>query len=92
MNVGRKRDGASTFSVPVSVTLYYTDTDIAGLDEIMLLLANWNAGLSTWEDAACGPYVRHPDENWLAVPISHLSRFALFGKHKIYLPIVINNR
>ena len=48
---------------------------------------------SAWEDAACGAYDRHPDKNWLAVPICHLSQFALFGErdYLIYLPLVLRN-
>ena len=42
-------------------------------------------------NAACGDYDRHPDENWLAAPICHLSRFALFGKYTVYLPLVLRN-
>jgi glucose/mannose transport system substrate-binding protein len=80
------------FSGPVTITIYYTDTDVVGLDESTLVLEYWNEVASVWEDAACGPYDHHPDENWLAVPICHLSRFALFGKgHTIYLPLVLRN-
>ncbi|RLC74482.1 MAG: hypothetical protein DRJ03_31885 [Chloroflexi bacterium] len=80
-----------TFSVPVTITLHYADADIAGLDEDSLVLEYWNG--SAWVDAACGAYDRHPNENWLAVPICHLSRFALFGEREyfIYLPLVLRN-
>ena len=85
-----------TFSVPVTVTLHYTDTNVAGLDEDALVLEYWNGGTDAWEDAACGPYERHPDDNWLAAPICHLSRFALFGeaaggKYAVYLPLLLKN-
>jgi branched-chain amino acid transport system substrate-binding protein len=80
------------FSVPVTVTLHYTDTDIAELDENRLVLKYWNDSTSVWEDADCGSYDRHPDDNWLAVPICHLSRLAMFGKYTVYLPIVLKNR
>ncbi len=80
-----------TFTLPATITLHYTDTDVAGLDENVLYLEYWNG--TTWEDAACGAYDRHPDENWLSVPICHLSEFALFEIEAegdfIYLPIVI---
>ena len=80
-----------TFSVPVTITLHYADADVAGLDEDSLVLEYWNG--SAWGDAACGAYDRHSDENWLAVPICHLSRFALFGEREylIYLPLVMRN-
>jgi hypothetical protein len=80
-----------TFIVPVTITLQYTDADIAGLDEDSLMLEYW--GGSAWVDAACGAYDRHPDGNWLAVAICHLSQFALFGEREylIYLPLVLRN-
>ena len=88
-----------TFSVPATITLYYSDADVDGLNEDALVLEYWDDSTSAWEDAACGSYDRHPDENWLAVPICHLSRFALFGEveeeepwHTIYLPVVLKNR
>jgi parallel beta-helix repeat protein len=77
------------FRIPVTITLYYAEADVAGLDEDSLVLQYWNG--SVWVDAACGNYDRHPDENWLAVPICHLSRFALFGKYTVYLPLVLRN-
>lgn len=67
-----------TFEVPVMVTLHYSDADIEGLDESTLTLYYWTG--SAWEDAACGPYERHPEENWLSVPICHLTRFGLFAR------------
>jgi branched-chain amino acid transport system substrate-binding protein len=86
-----------TFSVPVTVTLHYTEADITGLDEHTLVLDYWNESTSAWEDVAStctppSPYDRHPSENWLAVPICHLSRFALFGKYTVYLPVMLKNQ
>lgn len=82
-----------TFSVPVTITLHYANADIILLDEDALALEYWNENASAWESAACGPYGRHPDENWLAVPVCHLSWFALFGEYKcaIYLPVLLRN-
>ena len=65
------------FSVPVTITIHYADGDVIGLDENTLTLETWNPDSGQWEDAACGAYDRHPAENWLAVPICHLSRFGL---------------
>jgi hypothetical protein len=84
------------FEKPVTVTIHYSDTDVTGLDEDALVLEYWNEVTSAWEDAACGPYDRHPDDNWLAVPICHLSRFALFGEtlgeeYTVYLPLILRN-
>jgi len=82
-----------TFEKPVTITLYYSDVDVAGLDESSLELEYWNENTSLWEDATCGVYDRRPDENWLAVPICHLSQFALIGESEylIYLPLVLHN-
>jgi hypothetical protein len=78
------------FSVPVTITLPYSEADLGQMPEESLLLEWWNAESGAWEDAACGPYDRHPDEDWLAVPICHLSRFGLFGRNQLYLPVVVN--
>lgn len=83
-----------TFNISVTVVLHYTDSDVVGLDEEKLLLQTWNEETAVWVDAACGAYDRHLAENWLAVPICHLSRFALFAEkveYKVYLPLVLRN-
>jgi len=85
------------FEKPVTITLHYSDGDVAGIDEASLVLNYWDG--SAWVDAAatCTPpatYDRHPEANWLAVPVCHLSRFALFGQaemieYNVYLPLVM---
>jgi hypothetical protein len=80
------------FAQPVTVTIHYSDADVAGLDEESLTLTYWTD--SMWQDAACGPAERHLAENWLAVPICHLSQFGLLGEKRafaIYLPLVQRN-
>ncbi len=84
------------FQLPVTITLHYSEADVAGLDEDHLTLSYWDG--SQWADAAttCTPpsmYDRHPDQNWLTVPVCHLTEFALFGRtwHQIYLPLVIHH-
>lgn len=86
------------FSLPVTVTLHYSDADVTNLDEDTLILAYWNVESSQWDDAisTCTPplaYDRHPDVNRVAVPICHLTRFALFGREEyiVYLPLVLRN-
>jgi parallel beta-helix repeat protein len=89
---GTLRDGY-VLSGTATVTVHYTDTDVFGVGEDALILAYWNKTAGAWKDAACGAYDRHPGENWLAVPICHLSRFALFGtQHDVYLPMALRNR
>ena len=85
-----------TFSQPVTITLDYTDSDVAGLDEATLRLYYWDDLTSDWKDAAasCSPvstYTRELDQNRLSVNICHLSEFALLGintavVNKTYLP------
>jgi uncharacterized repeat protein (TIGR01451 family) len=80
-----------TFLKPVTITLYYTDAEVASIDETELKLYTWNG--SSWVDAACGAYDRHPAQNWLSVPICHLSRFAKMGpiQYRIFLPLTMRN-
>jgi hypothetical protein len=67
------------FKTPIYVTIHYSDADVFGLDETTLTLHYWSGGAGP--DAACGAgYERHPDENWLKVPICHLTPFALLGQ------------
>ena len=87
-----------TFQKPVTVTIHYSDADVEGVDENSLTLDYWDKTAGQWLDVTttCTPtstYDRHPDENWLAVPLCHLSEFALVGErqHHIYLPLVLRN-
>ena len=66
------------FGEPISVTIHYSDDDVAGFDEGTLLVCVLMP--NGWEDAGCGGYDRHPAENWLAVQICHLSEFSLLGR------------
>jgi uncharacterized repeat protein (TIGR01451 family) len=95
------RDGVKLNSLalqkPITLTLRYTDADVAGIDEKTLVLNYWDG--SQWVDAAttCTPtstYERHPDQNWLAVAVCHLTDFGLMGgaRYTIYLPLVLRNR
>jgi hypothetical protein len=80
-------------SAAITVTLHYTDSDVMGLDEASLLLEYWNNAAGAWTGAACGAYVREPDHNRLAVPICHLSRFALFGKgNTVFIPVALKGQ
>jgi hypothetical protein len=89
---GDKRQSGSIFQQPISITLHYTDTEVIGLNEDTLTLNYWNG--ARWEYTACGPYARHLDDNWLAIPICHLGEFALFGMSeepvRVYLPVVLS--
>jgi hypothetical protein len=80
------------FIVPIVITLHYTDTDVMGLDENTLQLLSREVSTGDWIEAACGDYDRHPEDNWLAVPVCHLSQFALTVENSLlYLPIILSN-
>jgi hypothetical protein len=79
------------FNQPITITIQYNNADVSGLDENNLKLYYWDE--DEWVDSACGAYDYHPAANWFAVPICHLSRFALFGEEQLeqntYLPLVL---
>ncbi|MCC9075204.1 SMP-30/gluconolactonase/LRE family protein [Litorilinea aerophila] len=78
-----------SLSSPIQVTIDYTDAEVFGLDEELLVLLRWDPDTLSWTDAACGPYNRQPAQNRLSVPVCHLSLFGLFGEQEfIYLPVV----
>jgi uncharacterized repeat protein (TIGR01451 family) len=67
------------FRLPVSVTIEYSEEDIAQItDEAGLLIQTWVDG--GWVDAACDGYLRDLEGNWLSTEICHLSEFALLGE------------
>jgi parallel beta-helix repeat protein len=71
------------FQTPVTITIHYSDADVAGLDESTLSLYHWTG--SSWEDAVdtCTPastYIRDTAGNVLQVAICHLSRWGMGGR------------
>ena len=94
-----QRDGGLVpgfvFEKPVTVTVHYTVTDVSGLDEGRLELRYWED--SVWRDAAttCGTashYTRSAEQDWFALPICQLGRFAAFDNGTsllAYLPLLL---
>ncbi len=83
-----------TFETPVTVTIEYSDADVASIKEEETLKLNYWDG-SAWVDAATtcdpvSPYTRNLEENWLSVDICHLSLFSLAGENwlDVFIPIV----
>lgn len=74
---GIVRQSDTVLQQPLTLTLTYLDEDVAGLNESTLVLQRWNG--SQWEYAACGPYTRNLDENWLTVPICQSGDWELFA-------------
>jgi peptide/nickel transport system substrate-binding protein len=81
-----------SFNTAFTVTIHYSDDDVARLDEMGIRLYYLDG--ASWRDSAetCSPpsiYIRNPAENWLNVAICHLSTFALFDEgYAIYLPVL----
>ena len=87
LNAYRFGEPVGHFGVPLTITMNYTDTDVAGLKR---------ETLQVWTRSGPeGPWSRpdHPARvmsGTLAFTTTHLSQFALFGEgnHRIYLPLV----
>ena len=77
-----------TFATPVTVTIAYSDADVAGMDEATLQLSYWNG--SAWNTDGITVIERHMAHNRLVATISHLSKFATFAesKKRLYLPLI----
>jgi hypothetical protein len=75
------------FVRPVTVTWRYGDADVAAMDEAQVQLFVQSAG-GVWRDAACAPYQRYPDHNWLAGNICQTGRFVFGNRFDLYLPLV----
>ncbi len=83
----------TTFNLPLTITLTYTDTDVFGFTENTLGLYYWSDLTSTWADAVAtcqsGAYTRNLEGNILALPLCHLTEFGLFGVPLYnFLPVV----
>jgi hypothetical protein len=82
------------FLKPITLTIWYSDADVVGLDEADLKIY-WKDG-SSWEEVTntCTPpsdYERDTVANWLKVPICHLTQFAMFSEQRsVYLPVVLS--
>ena len=83
----------NSFSIPLKVTINYTNQQIGPILEDSLKLYHWNSDQSAWNDAlsTCpgGEYIRNPEENRLSLPLCELGEFALLGEtQNVYLPLV----
>jgi parallel beta-helix repeat protein len=81
------------FQHPVTMTLRYSDADVAGLDESTLALY-WLDN-DTWRASGVSVTARLTATNELVVTTEHVSTFALFGQapvasdSRVYLPLVL---
>jgi hypothetical protein len=67
-----------TFEEPVTVTIYYSESDVVGLDEGTLELRYWNG--SAWVTDGITLVERNTVQNYVVFTIAHLSEFALIGE------------
>lgn len=87
------RNGSSLpqlhFQRPVSITIHYTDEDVAGLDEASLELRVWDD--TAWTDQGIDLIERNPAENYARFAVAHLSEFTLVGEplHRVCLPLAV---
>lgn len=85
----------TAFALPLTVRIAYDEGALGGIEESNLTLYYWNAVDLSWEDAisSCpgGAYTRDTEQNWLSLPVCHLSEFALLGKgyNWLYLPLLL---
>ena len=84
----------TTFAPPLVITISYDEESLGVIPEISLFLYYWDETQAAWLDAATtcdgGQYTRNLAENWLSLPICHLSEFALVGgeEYTLYLPLI----
>ena len=84
---------AQSFSLPVTVTLRYSDADLHVIADESALTLSWWTG-SQWVDAgttcpSASVYDRDVVSNILKVAVCRTGRYALFGPtHQSYLPLV----
>ncbi|NIR25563.1 MAG: DUF11 domain-containing protein, partial [Gammaproteobacteria bacterium] len=90
------------FSTPMTITIYYADSDVEGLDEETLTLYFFDESGGIWQPvveeppAPCGRHTRFPDENKLQVNICHLTDFGVTGEEvsagsTTFLPLILKN-
>jgi hypothetical protein len=70
------------FQVPVTMTIHYSDADVAGIDENTLRVVYWTGFI--WADMVntClppAPYIRDPGNNAISLEFCHMSQGALVG-------------
>ena len=82
-----------SFAQPVTLTLQYDQASLGVIPEDSLILYYWDTIELAWLDAATtcesGSYTRNLEEDWLSLPICHLSEFALLGgSFDLFLPAI----
>ena len=80
-------DPITTFAQSIIITLHYDEVDLGDIPEENLFLYYWDEDGAAWVDVVTtcdsGTYTRNLEENWLSVPICHLSQFALMATEEV---------
>jgi CSLREA domain-containing protein len=78
----------TTFAQSFTITIYYDDADVAGVDEASLKLYFWNANAGQWVEI---PTSVDTVANTLTANVAHLTTFAVLGKAQqwVYLPLIL---
>jgi len=66
------------FSIPATITIQYSDSDVTGLDEDTLQLYYWDG--NAWGDDGITPVERNAGQNYATFTTLHLSQFVLLGR------------
>jgi hypothetical protein len=80
----------TTFSKPFTITIYYDDADVEGMEKESLKLYRWNSSEERWEELSAS---LDANANTITAVLDHLSSFAVLGKKKyhLYLPVVLRS-
>jgi hypothetical protein len=92
-NVVYWRDAGSLGLVnSTTLTITYTDADLAGMQEDTLALRYWDG--AAWSTEGITIVERDTAHNRLVATLTHLSQFRLFarGEHALYLPLMLRSQ
>ena len=86
-------DPVTSFEEPLTLTLQYDEASLGVIPEDTLRLYYWDTDQLAWVDAVStcesGSYTRNMEEDWLSLPLCHLSEFALLGdSFDLFLPTI----
>ena len=96
LNAWNEQGAITQFQKPLTFTLYYSDGGIGPVPEDFLTVEMFDEEDMVWRDAAqtCsnGAYMRNHEENWVRLPVCHLTEFGLFNymidlPFRLYVPI-----
>jgi hypothetical protein len=79
------------FVLPFTITVHYSDEEIAGLDETSLSLYYWDANASPPAWVVVTPTIVDIEANTLTATLDHLTDFGVLGERQpgLYLPLIV---